>query len=168
MLELGRSIEGKKPDREAALESLREHRQAIEYGLFRPESVNLPPIHEQSVVDTCHVGWIPLAFKRGVMKWITQVKDNTTLTGEGLAHYRQGVLDRYGQVQSTVNQRALLLRVVTGQINTNYVKGLRRIYCEHEESTDDEDCSSSSLCAETEEEWTSTDEVGEEMGEDRG
>ena len=92
MLESGHSIEGKKPDREAALQSLREHRRAIEYGLFRPESVNLPPIYEQNVVDTCHVGWIPLAFKRGVMKWITLVTDNTTLTGEGLAYYRQRVL----------------------------------------------------------------------------
>ena len=36
------------------------------------------------------------------------------------------------------------------------------------ERTDDEDCSSSSLCAETDEEWTSTDKEGEEMGEDRG
>ena len=42
------------------------------------------------------------------------------------------------------------------------------MYYEDEESTDGEDCSISSLRAETEEEWTSTEEEDKEMGEDRG
>ena len=99
MLQSGNRVEGKLPERNRALDSLREFRRAIEYGFFRQETVSLPPIHEQNVVDTCHTGWMPLAFKEAIMEWISHVKESTNLAGEALAFYRQGVMERYGGVR---------------------------------------------------------------------
>ena len=82
VLHSGAEVEGITPHKARALASLEEHERAIVFGIIRPETVPLPPVHKQHVLDTCHAGWTPLAFRTAIEDWLELVKRLTPLPAE--------------------------------------------------------------------------------------
>ena len=95
----------------ASLEKWREA--LVLLGFFLPESMNMKPIHNQCVLDTCWMGWIPKAWKTILIKCLKIVKEEKTTPLRIQQELREKIFDCYKKLRYAVSKRAELLQIVT-------------------------------------------------------
>ena len=93
---------------------------AIECGIFKPETITPEPYHTQCALDTCIMGWTPLAFKRAIEDWLITIKENSEHNNKKMIKIlTPNIMKRYTQVRLAIYMRAHLIQlIVRNTINT--------------------------------------------------
>ena len=105
----------------------------------------MKPIHEQCVLDTCWMGWIPKVWKTILIKWLKIVKKESSIPLRVQQELREKIFDCYKKLRYAVFQRAEFLQIVTREDISITKKELRARFVDTasipgEGRRDDESC----------------------------
>ena len=90
------------------LKSLAKWREAISFGIVRPNSVALVPPHRMCALDMCTLGLMLEIFKEAIKSWADLVTQSSS-PKSGDKHLKADLLKILGRLRLAVYQRANMI-----------------------------------------------------------